>query len=102
MCLSVLNNNIKKSAMKKYILIPMMMFTAIVVFAAAANAQQKCSDKPIAAEFRKVRERQEARKQMLQKTQQDPPAVSTAPLQTKPQPNNKPSTQPMSIPSRKK
>jgi hypothetical protein len=92
--------------MKKYILIPMMMLTAIVVFAAAANAQQKCSDKPIAAEFRKVREKQEARKQMLQKTQQDPvpstPGVSTSSPQTKLKPNNKPSTQPMSIPSRKR
>jgi high-affinity K+ transport system ATPase subunit B len=91
--------------MKKYILIPTMMLTAIVVFAAAANAQQKCSDKPIATEFRKVREKQEARKQMLQKTQQDPvptPGISTSSPQTKPKPNNKPSTQPMSIPSRKR
>ena len=83
-----------------------MMFTMIFIFTAASNAQKKCSDKPIAAEFKKVRDKQEARKQMLQKTQQDPPTTTsganTSSQQTNQQPSNKPSSQPMSIPSRKR
>ena len=85
-----------------------MMLTVTFVFVAAAQAQKKCSDKPIAVEFQKVKQRQEARKLMLQKTQQDgvqtttTTTTTTSSQQTKPQPINKPSSQPMSIPSRKK
>ena len=82
-----------------------MLLTVSFICAVAAHSQKKCSDKSITVEFQKVKEKQEARKIMLQKTQQDgvqtTSSTTNSSLQTKQLPITKPSSQPMMIPKKK-
>ena len=85
------------------------LFLTLIIIACGLNiyAQQKASERPFASELKKVKEKQEARKKILQQTQQpadqkETPAMTTSANKTKQLPAVKPSLQPMTVPARPK
>lgn len=82
----------------------LLMILALVFCHGLLQAQQKSSQKPFAAEIKKIEKKQDERKQMLQQTQQDGMQnTRQTPVQTNQQPtNNKPSSLPMRKPTVKK
>jgi hypothetical protein len=93
--------------MKKIVHKSLFLTFIIIACGLHINAQQKASDRPFTSELRKIKEKQESRKKMLQQTQQSPenneaPATTNSENKTKQPQAVKSSLQPMEVPARAK
>lgn len=93
--------------MKKIVSKSLFLTLIIIACGLTIYAQQKASDRPFTSELKKIKEKQEARKKMLQQTQQpadknETPATTNSDNKTKQSPAIKPSSQPMTVPARSK
>jgi len=91
----------------KKIIIRNLLLSLILCVCGLVTYAQKASDRPISSELKKLKEIQETRKQMLQRTQQSASKTETQPTtvsadKTKQLPATKPSAQPMVVPVRSK
>jgi len=93
--------------MKKTVYKSLFLTLIIIACGLTIYAQQKASDRPFAAELKKIKEKQEKRKKILQQTQQpaektETQATTNSDNKTKQPAAAKPSLQPMTIPARPK